>query len=124
MWLSTTLLIIVIFLVFTIFVGAARSLRRRAERLPDRPLNVDFSIADLHEMRRRGQLTPDEFERARQVVLANATKRAAQTDTGAAHGFLVLQRGDHGAAGAEAGAEAGRDAGDVAGGDASSRDAR
>jgi hypothetical protein len=68
------------------------SMRRRA----DRPMNVDFSMADLHEMLNQGQITQREFERLRQALLVRAQARAAQMNHEnpplvAGHGFEVIQ---------------------------------
>ena len=90
---QATILAVVLFFVGSAVIGGIRAIwkLRRGRRLPDPPLNVDFSMADLHEMLRVGQLTPAEFERAREVVLRNAEKRAAEAEQTGGHAFQVIQ---------------------------------
>jgi hypothetical protein len=92
MLLRIVLLLVVLFFVFTIVVGAARTFRRRWGGRPiDPPLNVDFSVADLEAMRAKGQISPGEFDRAREIVLRRAQERDAESDRSRGHAFAVIQ---------------------------------
>jgi hypothetical protein len=82
---STTILLVASFVAFLALVFTMRILRRT--RKPEAPMNVDFSIADLHEMLRRRQISPEEFERAKAVVL----KRVTPVEPRPGHGFQVIQ---------------------------------
>jgi len=89
------LLLVVLFFVLTSMVAVARAVwqvRRRRVRLPDPPLHVDFSVAELQDLRDRGQLTPQEFERARTIVLRRAQERDAEADRSRGHAFQVIQK--------------------------------
>jgi hypothetical protein len=119
------LLFIIIPLVGLILaIVALRVIRRMRKAAP--PWNVDYSIADLREMLRNGQLTPEEFERAKQVVLRNTEKREAEAnrtaDRAAGHAFQVIQNPPPLPPPADR-VDGGADGGDVDGGKGS-RDAR
>ena len=89
------LVVVVTLLTVTIVFAAGRTirqiLRRQEQRRPGTTLNVDYTVGDLQEMLRAGQLTPAEFERARLVVLRNASAREAQADRERGHAFEVIQ---------------------------------
>lgn len=83
---TTTLLGLVLFGFIALLVimrMVHRSMRRRAER----PMNVDFSMADLHEMRANGLVSAEEYERLKQSVLV----RKPPEQPTRAGGFQVIQ---------------------------------
>jgi uncharacterized membrane protein len=52
---------------------------KKRVRRPDEPPSIGFSLADLRELLRKGQITPEEFERAR-GRLAAGMKRQEKPD--------------------------------------------
>jgi hypothetical protein len=71
MSLSVTDLLALVFCGFLVFVVVMRRLRRRAAaRASSEPVGSDFSLETLQELHRSGQLTADEFERAKAAVQA------------------------------------------------------
>ena len=88
MFTSTTTLLGLVFFGFIALIVMLRLVRRSLRRRADRPLNVDFSVAELHEMQRKGMLTAEEFERLKQSVL---TRAPSQPHAGRAPGFQVIQ---------------------------------
>ena len=91
MLVTTSLLLAAAFLCFVVLVLVLDAVRRTRRRAGDAPLNVDYTVADLQEMLRTGQLTPEEFERARLVVLRNASAREARADRPRGYAFEVIQ---------------------------------
>lgn len=53
--------------------------KKRVNRPDNEPVSIGFSLADLRELLRKGQLTPEEFERAR-GRLAAGMKREEKPD--------------------------------------------
>jgi uncharacterized protein YneF (UPF0154 family) len=90
--LQTTIILIVVLLLFVGVVAGARLARQFRRRRLDPPLNVDFTVGDLNEMLRKGQLTPTEFERAREIVLRRSQEREAEIDKSRGHAFAVIQK--------------------------------
>ena len=72
-------------------VAIGRVVRRsRPRKISDIQLHADFSIAELDELRRSGQLSPEEFERAKGVVLARSPEQTSNSK----RGFAVIQQTD------------------------------
>jgi hypothetical protein len=84
---------LVIFLGAVLIGAIVRAIWRRGRRHRVEPLlNVDFSMADLQKLRDSGKLTPEEFERARTIVLRRAQERDAEADSTRGHAFAVIQK--------------------------------
>jgi hypothetical protein len=66
----------IVFCIFVVFILVMRTLRRR--RTPDKPVNFDFRLEELQGLHESGQLTSEEFERARAVVLTRRMGRRAE----------------------------------------------
>jgi len=88
---STATLLGIVFLGFFVLVIVLRIVRRSRSQRPDPPMNVDFSMADLHEMHEKGLVSAEEFERLRQAVLLRAQARQAMQRPPGAAGFQVIQ---------------------------------
>ena len=91
MFFSTTIVLSGVFVAFFALVLIMRAVRRMRSGRPAPPMNVDFSMADLQAMLDQGQLTPEEFERARDIVLRRAAERDADADRSRGHAFEVIQ---------------------------------
>ena len=74
---------------FIVLVVAMRMFRRSIVKR-EMDSHTDFSIADLHRLHQEGNLSAEEFERAKATVLAR--KPAAAADK--ARGFEVIQEAD------------------------------
>ena len=81
-------------------VRAVLHVRRLRSEPPEPPMpNLDFAMADLHDMLANGQITPEEFEQLRLSVLTRAQVREAllresqmrQPPT-VGHAFEAIQR--------------------------------
>jgi hypothetical protein len=96
-WIVISLVAMFAFVAIMSIVRAILHLRRPGE-LEEPPLNVDFALADLHDMLARGQITPEEFQQLRQSVLLRAEVREVllresqvrQPPVG--HAFQVIQK--------------------------------
>ncbi len=89
MFFSTSILLTAVFCAFLILIVVARTLRRlRPRKLSDIQLQADFSIEELHKLHLAGDLSAEEFERAKESVL----KRAPDKPPGGARGFAVVQK--------------------------------
>src|SRR5690348_3126342 len=55
-------------------------LLRRTRRRIERPLQTDFTVADLHQLLAAGKITPDEFERLKETLLAHQAPLARKRD--------------------------------------------
>jgi hypothetical protein len=96
-WIVISLVAMFAFVAIMSIVRAILHLRRPGEP-EEPPLNVDFALADLHDMLARGQITPQEFEQLRQSVLLRAEVREVllresqvrQPPVG--HAFQVIQK--------------------------------
>jgi hypothetical protein len=96
-WIVISLVAMFAFVAIMSIVRAILHLRRPGEPA-EPPLNVDFALADLHDMLARGQITPHEFEQLRQSVLLRAEVREVllresqvrQPPVG--HAFQVIQK--------------------------------
>jgi hypothetical protein len=98
MFLSVTTLLGLVLFAFVVFVLAMRTARRRgAASSSATPLDTDFSLEELHRLHRSGQLSAEEFERTKTVVL---TRQAALPQTlqrstpPTKRGFEVLPPGE------------------------------
>ena len=91
MFFRTATLLSIVFLGFFVLVIVLRIIRRSQSQRPDPPMNVDFSMADLHEMQAKGLVSAEEFERLRQAVLLRAQAREAMQRPPGAAGFQVIQ---------------------------------
>ena len=78
MFFSTVGLLGLVFAGFVTLVLVLRIVRRSRRRRFDPPIDVDFSMAELLEMRRKGLVTEAEAERLKQTVLARAEARDAK----------------------------------------------
>ena len=95
------LLLVGSFLGFLTLIASLRVARRFAARRLDQPMNVDLSVADAHRMLQKGTITPEEFERLKQVIFerraererAAAAERALMPPVGrgGGHAFEVIQ---------------------------------
>jgi hypothetical protein len=95
---TTTGLLGLVFAGFVTLVLVLRIVRRSRRRRFDPPMDVDFSMAELHEMRAKGLVTAEEFERLKQTVLVRSQAREAtrlealsQKRPVGAPGFQVIQ---------------------------------
>jgi hypothetical protein len=95
---STTALLGLVFAGFVALVLVLRIVRRARRRRFDPPMNVDFSMVELNDMRAKGLVTADEFERLKQTVLVRSQAREAmrlealsQKRPVGAPGFQVIQ---------------------------------
>jgi hypothetical protein len=71
------ILFVAIFFGFIAFMSILRAvLKLRKRDQPEPPLNVEFVMADLHEMLWKGQITPDEFEQLKRSLLQRDLLRA------------------------------------------------
>lgn len=80
--LSVTLLL----LVFGLLMVVMRSRRRVAQKKFDEP-GYDFEISELHRLRLAGQISAEEFERAKSSILS---RRPVGEDGKSGPGFEVL----------------------------------
>ena len=91
MFFTTATLLGIVFVGFFVLVIVLRIVRRSRLQRPDTPMNVDFSMADLHEMQAKGFVSAEEFERLKQAVLVRAQAREALQRPAGAAGFQVIQ---------------------------------
>lgn len=72
---DTSILIWSLVLMGFVFVGFLLvSWVRNRLREPDEPVSAGFSLGDLRDMHRRGQLSDEEFERAKQQLIGMLKK--------------------------------------------------
>lgn len=72
---DTSILIWSLVLIGFVFVGFLLvSWVRNRLREPDEPVSAGFSLGDLRDMHRRGQLSDEEFERAKQQLIGMLKK--------------------------------------------------
>lgn len=96
-WIVISLVAMFTFVAILSIVRAILHLRRPGAP-EEPPLNVDFAISDLHEMRAKGQITAEEFEQLRQSVLLRAQVREALLresqvrQPAVGHAFQVIQK--------------------------------
>jgi hypothetical protein len=74
--------LVAIFCAYVALMIGMRALRRVSKRA-EKPLHTDFSIDELHQMLIDGKLRPDEYERLKEVVLANRAPLARKLDPAA-----------------------------------------
>ena len=97
-WVIFSLLVMFVSVAIMSIVRAILNVRRLRSEPPEPPLNVDFAMADLHDMLAKGQITAEEFEQLRESVLLRAQVRevlpresqARQPPVG--HAFQVIQK--------------------------------
>jgi hypothetical protein len=78
---------------FIVVMRVRRNLRRARD---EKPVNYDFTVGELNELLRTGKLSPQEYEKAKAVVLERATAAAAAAAARLppgqqGHGFEVIQ---------------------------------
>lgn len=95
MFLLVVVILIAAFLGFVVFILLMQAVRRAATR-HDGPAGTDFSVAELHAMLSAGQLTPEEFERARRSILSRERASAALPPPPRERGFEVVLPTDRG----------------------------
>ncbi|HEY2586473.1 MAG TPA: SHOCT domain-containing protein [Tepidisphaeraceae bacterium] len=76
-------LIVLVGLVLAGFVAVAQ-VKKRLMRTDDSP-GSGFTLSDLRRLHREGKMTDEEFEKAKQIIVAGA-KRAAERQAAAAQG--------------------------------------
>ncbi len=97
-WVIFSLVVMFVSVAIMSIVRAILNVRRLRNEPPEPPLNVDFAMADLHDMLAKGQITAEEFEQLRESVLLRAQVREAllresqmrQPPVG--HAFQVIQK--------------------------------
>jgi hypothetical protein len=95
MFVSTATLLGLLFLGFAMLVLAMRSHRRHS---PPAPPHFDFSIDELHRLHQAGQLSAEEYARAKAIVLERRA-RADLTTAGipsSGRGFEVMPQKSRG----------------------------
>jgi hypothetical protein len=95
---STTGLLGLVFAGFVALILVLRIVRRARRRRFNPPMDLDFSMVELNDMRAKGLVTAEEFERLKQTVLARSEAREtmrlealAQKRPAGALGFQVIQ---------------------------------
>ena len=71
MFIAWGIVFVIIFFAFIAFMSILRAVMklRRNDEPPVPPLNVDFAIADLHELLAKGQISREEFEQLKHALL-------------------------------------------------------
>jgi hypothetical protein len=90
-----------LFFGFVALVVVMRIVRRMARRQIDRPMNVDLSVADAHQMLLREHINTAEFDRLKEAIFQrDAERERAAMDArskmppvgvGGGHAFQVIQ---------------------------------
>ena len=72
-----------------LYVLAIRGLRRTTARIAELPSHPSFDMAELNSMLADGLITPAEFERLKELIIAQRN-RVIPMGQGKEHGFEVL----------------------------------